>query len=149
MAILYKELTKELIATFYDVYNDLGYGFLERVYQNALYKELCRRGFTCEVQKPIKVYHKGEVVGDYIADIIVDNKIILELKAVNELVEQHECQLINYLKATNIEVGFLFNFGPEPSFIRKVFTVDRKRYNMEMMEEFIDDRISELDREND
>lgn len=89
----------------------MGYGFLERVYQNALYYELLERGFNCKVQYPLKVYYKEYLVGEYVADIIVNDKIILELKACSELCDYHEAQLVNYLKATSIELGLLLNFG--------------------------------------
>ena len=124
---LYKKETDGIIAAFYDVYNALGFGFLERVYQNALFQELCRRGFFCEPQKHIEVYFKGCKVGDYYADILVNEHIILELKAAESLCREHELQLINYLKATNIEVGLLLNFGEQPQFCRKVFANKRKK----------------------
>ena len=123
---LYKEKTDRILSAFYEVYNALGYGFLERVYQNALYQELNRKGFTCEAQKQIKVYYKGKEVGEYYADILVDKCIILELKACDRLCKEHELQLINYLKATNIELGLLLNFGEKPQVRRKVYTNERK-----------------------
>lgn len=95
---LYKEESEEIIGAFYKVYRTLGYGFLERVYQNALFFELQSRGFECKVQHPIQVYYEGRIVGDYVADIIVNDKIILELKAMQELCSAHEFQLINYLR---------------------------------------------------
>lgn len=122
--MLCKEITDQVLSAFYTVYNELGFGFLENVYQNALYRELIRKGLRCEALKPIDVYYKGEVVGKYIADIIVEGKVILELKAVASLTEAHECQLQNYLKATRIEVGLLLNFGHRPEFKRKVFAND-------------------------
>lgn len=108
---LFKEETEDIIGGFYKVYRTLGYGFLERVYQNALYYELLERGFNCKVQYPLKVYYKEYLVGEYVADIIVNDKIILELKACSELCDYHEAQLVNYLKATSIELGLLLNFG--------------------------------------
>ncbi|MBG6061944.1 GxxExxY protein [Flavobacterium sp. CG_9.1] len=124
--ILHEELTKSIIKIFFDVYNELGYGFLERVYQNALYFELKANGFDVEAQKRIKVYYKEIEVGDYYADIIVNDLVILELKAQEYMVEANEFQLINYLKATNCEVGLLLNFGKKPEFIRKVYQNNRK-----------------------
>ena len=124
--ILHEELTKSIIKIFFDVYNELGYGFLERVYQNALYFELNANGFDVEAQKRIKVYYKEIEVGDYYADIIVNDLVILELKAQEYMVEANEFQLINYLKATNCEVGLLLNFGKKPEFIRKVYQNNRK-----------------------
>ncbi|WP_074435110.1 GxxExxY protein [Bacteroides timonensis] len=111
-----------IISAFYDVYNELGYGFIENVYQNALYRELLRRNIPCVAHPKINVYYKEEIVGYYEADIIVYNSVILELKAVNQLSKEHELQLVNYLKATDIEVGLLLNFGPKPEISRKVFS---------------------------
>jgi len=114
--------TKKIIQSFYKVYNTLGYGFLEKVYQNALYIELCNAGFQCQAQYPIQVYYHEQKVGDYYADILVDNNIILELKAAEALCEENEFQLINYLKATDIEIGLLLNFGKKPEFKRKIYS---------------------------
>ena len=126
MDILYKEETDSIIAAFYEVYNALGYGFLERVYQNALFQELTRRGFRCEAQYRIDVFYKGNKVGEYYADILVNERIILELKATESICPEHEAQLVNYLKATRMEVGLLLNFGKKPQFVRKVFNNTRK-----------------------
>jgi len=126
MYLMHKNLTNQIIKTFYDVYNELGHGFLENVYQNALYLELKNRGFYVEAQKQIKVYYKNTQVGVYYADLIIDEVIILELKAAEVIVKEFEFQLINYLKATEIEVGLLLNFGVKPEFKRKVFTNKRK-----------------------
>jgi GxxExxY protein len=119
--MLYKELTSEILKAFYDVYNELGYGFLERVYQKALFYELKSRGFDVEAQRKITVYYKDLPVGDYFADIIVNNAIILELKACDYLTEEFEHQIVNYLRSTHCEVGLLLNFGKKPEFIRKIF----------------------------
>lgn len=121
-----KEIIDTILEEFYRVYNDLGYGFLERVYKNALYFALIDRGLKCETEKRINVYHDGRIVGDYFADIIVEDSIILELKTCEELNPAHEAQLINYLKATKIEVGYLLNFGRKPKFSRKVYSNIRK-----------------------
>lgn len=126
MDLLHKELTNQIIKAFFDVYNDLGYGFLEKVYQNSLFLELKSRGFKVDAQKQIKVYYKGVEVGIYYADIVVNSLVILELKAAEVIVKEFECQLINYLRSTNIEVGLLLNFGPKPEFRRKVFSNERK-----------------------
>lgn len=126
MELLHKSLTDKIINCFYEVYNVLGYGFLERVYETSLFNELTSRGIDCERQKKIEVYYKGDTVGDYYADIIVEEKVILELKASESICEEHEFQLINYLKATNIEVGLLLNFGKKPEIRRKVFANNRK-----------------------
>ena len=122
----HKELTNKVIEAFYSVYNELGFGFLENVYQNALYFELQNRGFKVEPQKAIDVYYQKQLVGKYKADLIINDLIILELKAVDYLVEEHELQLINYLKATDLEVGLLLNFGMKPEIRRKVFDNSRK-----------------------
>jgi len=124
--LLHKELTDVVIACFYRVYNDLGYGFLEMVYQNALYYALIDEGLQCETEKSVKVYHNGRVVGDYRADLLVENCVLLELKASEELNPANEKQLINYLKATEFEVGLLLNFGKTPQVKRKIFSNDNK-----------------------
>lgn len=119
---LHGEITQVIIQAFYKVYNELGYGFLEKVYENALFIELEKTGLYIEKQRRIKVYYENEVVGSYYADLVVDEKVIIELKAAEGLREEHECQLINYLKATEMEVGLLLNFGKSPQFKRKIFT---------------------------
>ena len=126
MDYLYTDETKKILKVFYDVYNELGYGFLEKVYKNALYAELVQQGFNCRKEHPISVYYKGICVGEYYADIIIDERIILELKAVKTILPEHLAQLTNYLRATNAEVGLLLNFGPLPEQKRIVFTNDRK-----------------------
>ena len=123
----HKEVTDKIIQAFYSVYNELGFGFLENVYQNALYFELIDRGFNVEPQKAIDVYYQTRLVGKYKADLVVDDLVILELKAVDYLVPEHELQLINYLKATDKEVGLLLNFGIKPEIRRKAFDNDRKK----------------------
>ena len=107
MELLHKELTDEIIKTFFDVYNELGYGFLEKVYQNSLYIELKSRGFYVEAQKQIKVHYKGTEVGEYYADLIVNDLIILELKAADCIIKDFENQILNYLRGTDCEVGIL------------------------------------------
>ena len=123
---IHKELTEHIIHIFYDVYNTLGYGFVENVYQNAMYFALKDAGFECEAQKDIDVFFKGHKVGSYKADIVVNDLVILELKAVSELNEAHKRQLSNYLKATNVEVGLLLNFGEKPQVKRWIYTNDKK-----------------------
>lgn len=127
MTLLHEEITSEVIRAFYKVYNTLGYGFLEKVYENALAYELGSRGFAVRQQMPIRVYYEGQLVGDYYADLVVGGAVIVELKAADALHPDHEAQLLNYLKATDIEVGLLANFGPKPTFVRKVFTNDLKQ----------------------
>ena len=122
----YKELTEKIISVFYRVYNQLGYGFLEKVYENAMMIDFKVEDISAVAQSPIKVFYRGEVVGEYFADILVEDKVIIEIKATRTLALDHEAQLLNYLKATNIEVGLLLNFGPKPQFKRKVFDNIRK-----------------------
>jgi GxxExxY protein len=127
MQLLHEELTEIIIKAYYNVYNELGYGFLERVYENALIIELEELGLSAKSQHQIKVLYKGRVVGDYFADVLVgsDPSIIVELKATSGIVKDHELQLQNYLKATGTEVGLLLNFGPKPEFIRRVFSANK------------------------
>ena len=126
MNLLHKNITDIILKSYYKVYNNLGYSFLEKVYENALLYELRNHGLDCEKQKPIKVYYEQIQVGEYYADIIVNECIILELKAAESIAEEHEFQLINYLKATEIEIGLLLNFGKNPEFKRKIFTNNKK-----------------------
>jgi GxxExxY protein len=121
-----KELTDAVICCFYTVYNALGYGFLEKVYENSLIHELMKRGISASAQFPIPVYYDKEMVGEYFADVVVEGSLIIEIKAVRNLLPEHEAQLLNYLKATDIEVGLLLNFGPKPEFKRKAFDNERK-----------------------
>jgi GxxExxY protein len=125
---LHSDITKQIIKAYYNVYNKLGYGFLEKVYENSLLIELKKFGLTCEKQRPIEVYYDNENVGLYYADIIVENKVIIELKAVETIIEEHEIQLVNYLKATDIEVGLLLNFGKEVAYKRKVLSNTYKKH---------------------
>jgi GxxExxY protein len=120
------DVTDQVLKAFFKVYNTLGYGFAERVYENALAIELKKSGLQVEKQKDMTVYYEGELVGDYVADIVVNGIVMLELKAVRTLTEDHEAQLLNYLKATPVEVGLLLNFGAIPEHRRKIFDNDRK-----------------------
>ena len=124
--ILHKELSESILKVYYEVYNELGYGFLEKVYQNAMYLELKAQGFKVEAQKQIQVYYKDELVGDFFADLLINDTIILELKACENLLKAHYVQTLNYLKATNIEIGLLLNFGEKPEIKRLIFTNNRK-----------------------
>jgi len=121
MDLLHKEITEKIIKCYYKVYNTLGYGFLEKIYENAFALELQQNGLDVKCHFPIKVYYENKIVGEYYADIVVNNLIIIELKASTCLLEEHECQLINYLRATEIELGLLLNFGKEAEYKRKVF----------------------------
>ena len=124
--LLHKSITDIILKVYYDVYNELGYGFLEKVYQNAMYFELKSLGYKVETQKQIKVYFKEQLVGEYFSDLLVEDKVIVELKATELLMNVHVAQIMNYLKATPIEVGLLLNFGEEPEFKRLIYTNDRK-----------------------
>ncbi|HKJ81190.1 MAG TPA: GxxExxY protein [Ignavibacteriaceae bacterium] len=119
-------MTNKIIGAFYKVYNTLGYGFLEKVYENSLRIELTKLGLKVEQQKNIRVIYEGFEVGDYFVDLIVEDLVILELKAAESICDGHEAQLLNYLRATDKEVGLLFNFGKEAKFIRKVFSNKNK-----------------------
>ena len=122
----HKTLTAAIINIFYKVYNKLGYGFLEKVYENAMMYEFKKAGIPAVSQSPIQVVYEDEVMGEYSADILVDEKIIVELKARKSLILDDSAQLLNYLKATDKEVGLLLNFGPKPEIRRKVFDNSKK-----------------------
>jgi GxxExxY protein len=124
--LLHKSITDAILKVYYEVYNELGSGFLEKVYQNAMYFELKSLGYKVEAQKQIKVYFKNQLVGEYYSDLLVEDKVIVELKATELLMNVHVAQIINYLKSTPIEVGILLNFGEEPEFKRIIYTNDRK-----------------------
>jgi GxxExxY protein len=124
--LLHRNITEAILKVYYEVYNELGSGFLEKVYQNAMYFELKERGYQVEAQKQIKVYFKKQLVGEYFSDLLVEDKVIVELKATEVLMNVHMAQIMNYLKATQIEVGLLLNFGEEPEFKRVIYTNDKK-----------------------
>ena len=107
------DITEKIIGAFFSVHNALGYGFSEKVYENALVIELRKMGLLVAQQPPIVVYYEGEVVGEFFADIIVEDKVIVELKSAKMILKEHEAQILTYLKATSYEVGLLLNFGPE------------------------------------
>ena len=127
--MLYEETTERIIKAFYKVYNTLGYGFLEKVYEKALAIELSKNGFDVVRQMAIDVFYDGDLVGEYYADLVINKSIVLEIKAIETLHPRHANQLVNYLKATEIEVGLLLNFGEKPEVVRKIFTNDRKRHD--------------------
>jgi GxxExxY protein len=126
MELLHKNTTDKILRAFFNVYNKMGYGFSEKVYENSLLIELRKMGLKCERQKPISVYYDEDRVGDYFADIVVSGEVILELKAADSIAPEHETQLFNYLRATDIELGYVLNFGEKPQFKRILFTNDRK-----------------------
>lgn len=120
------DVTDKVLKAFFKVYNTLGYGFAERVYENALTIELRKSGLKVDKQLNLTVYYEGVVVGEYVADAVVNDVVMLELKAVRTLTSDHEAQLLNYLKATPLEVGLLLNFGEKPEHRHKIFDNDRK-----------------------
>ena|SRR5438874_13421131 len=121
------DLTEKIIGVFYQVYNELGFGFLESVYHKAMLVALRALDLHVETKVAVPVWFRGEVIADFEADLMVEGVVLLELKAVQTLVQAHEAQLLNYLRATPIEVGLLMNFGPQPQFKRMAFDNDRKQ----------------------
>jgi GxxExxY protein len=117
---LHKELTEQVIGCSYKVHKELGSGFLEKVYQNALAVELRELGIHFEQEYPLSVYYRGCLVGEYIPDFVIEGKVIVELKAVSDLSAPHEVQLVNYWKATQLRVGLLINFGKSVVVKRRV-----------------------------
>lgn len=128
LPLKHSDVTDKIIAAFYKVYNTLGYGFLEKVYENALAIELRKNHLRAQTQAPITVLYEGETVGEYFADVLVAEAVIVELKAAKTLADEHEAQLLNYLKATSYEVGLLLNFGPKPEFKRRALDNSRKEW---------------------
>jgi GxxExxY protein len=123
----HKDITDKILYAFFKiVYPELGYGFLEKVYENAMLIALQGLGMQVQSQVEIGVYFQGQVVGEYFADLLVEDAVIVELKAAYHISKEHEAQLLNYLRATPYEVGLLLNFGPKPDFCRKVFDNSRK-----------------------
>jgi len=122
----HSELSEKIIKVFYEVHNELGFGFSEKTYRKAMKIALEAIGLKADDEFPIKVYFRGQVISELFADLVVNELIILKLKAVGQIVEEHEAQLLNYLKATKIEVGYVMNFGKSATFKRKVFDNDRK-----------------------
>ena len=122
----HSELTGEIIKAAQNVHNILGYGFLEKVYHNAMMMELDKAGIKAVAEKPVTVYYCDRIAGEYFADIVIEDKVILEIKAVEAINSSHEAQLVNYLKATNIDVGLLLNFGKSLMVKRKIFETARR-----------------------
>jgi GxxExxY protein len=125
--LVHEELTERIIGVYYEVYNELGHGFLESVYQAAMCIALESAGLRVQRQVATPVWFRGQQIGDFRADLLVNDAVLIELKAVAHVDASHEAQLLNYLRATTIEVGLLFNFGPRPQFRRLVFANDRKK----------------------
>ena len=124
--MLHEELTRDIIASFYEVHHDLGHGFLEALYEHAMILSLVARGLAVERQVPVSVHYRGQVMGEFVADLLVAQVVMVELKACRAVEPVHLAQVINYLRATRIEVGLLLNFGPKPQFRRLIMTNDRK-----------------------
>ncbi len=124
--MLHEDITDKIIKSFYIVNNRLGFGFLEKVYENAMVIELRKLGCKVIQQKKIQVFYENEEVGEYYTDLLVDDLVIVELKASERIRKEHETQLINYLKATKAEVGLLLNFGKKAEYSRKIFSNNRK-----------------------
>lgn len=131
---LHSSLTDGIIGTFYDVYNELGHGFLESVYEEAMYRALCQRGFHVGRQIAVPVWFRGEQIGEFRADLLVEHAVIVELKSARALEPAHEAQLLNYLRATEIEVGLLLNLGPRPVVRRLAFSNERKKISVDQRE---------------
>jgi GxxExxY protein len=126
--MLEQELSEQILGAFFKVYRTLGYGFLESVYANSLAIELRRREVEVRREVLADVSYEGAHVGSYKIDLLVGNRIMIEIKSTRLLSAADERQLLNYLKATSIEIGFLFHFGPEPHFRRRIWTNDRKHF---------------------
>lgn len=127
VGLKHAELTDKIIGVYYDVYNELGYGFLESVYEESMVMALREAGLQLERQVAVPVLFRGHQVGDFRADLLVEHKILLELKAARTLDRSHEAQLLHYLRATEVEIGLLFNFGEKPQFRRLLFDNERKK----------------------
>ena len=122
-----QEVTEKIIGVFYEVYNQLGHGFLESVYQQAMMIALSEAGLHVAQQQPITVHFRGKVVGEFRADIVVNSVVIIEIKASKGMESAYEAQIMHYLRATDVEIGLLMNFGPKPEFKRFIYDNDRKR----------------------
>jgi GxxExxY protein len=120
-------LTEKIIGVFYDVYNELGYGFLECVYEESLVIAFQQAGLAANRQVPLPVWFRGHKVGEFRADMMVENSVLLELKSARSLEPAREAQLLHYLKSTDVEIGMLLNFGARPQFRRLIFDNDRKK----------------------
>jgi GxxExxY protein len=128
---LHSEITEKVLGIFFDVYNELGCGFLECVYQQALRIALLQTGLKVAIEVPVPVYFRGEIVGNFRADLVVNDCVLLELKAISAFDPAHEGQLLHYLRATNLEVGLLLNFGPRAQFKRFILENDRKKIRVD------------------
>src|SRR5262249_51839115 len=134
----HSELTDSIIGVFYSVYNELGFGFLESVYRKALKLSLEEKGLRVEAEVPIPVFFRGTNVGDFRADLILNRLVLLELKTAETIVAAHEAQLLNYLRATTLELGLILNFGPKPQVRRLLFDNVRKQLQSQPMGSALD-----------
>jgi GxxExxY protein len=125
--LLHAEITQRVLVTFFEVYNELGAGFLESVYRSALAQALAETRMGVDREVPIDVFFRHAVIGRFFADLVVENRVVVEVKAVRRLAPEHQTQLLHYLRGTAIEVGLLLNFGPRPQFKRLVYSNARKR----------------------
>ena len=126
--LLHSDLTEKVLGVYYDVYNEIGHGFLESVYNNCMFFALTKSAISVRREVPVPVYFRGQDVGQFKADLVVDSSVLIELKAVQALDRSHEAQVMNYLRATELEVGLLLNFGsPKPQFRRIVFENSNKK----------------------
>lgn len=123
----HSELTDLIIGVFYDVYNELGFGFLESVYRNSLRLALIQKGLTVDQEVEVSVFFRGQNVGDFRADLVVNRTILLELKTADRIIPAHEAQVLNYLRSTALEIGLILNFGPKPQVRRLLLDNSRKR----------------------
>ncbi|MCB5224437.1 MAG: GxxExxY protein [Candidatus Cloacimonadaceae bacterium] len=147
ITLLHNDLTETIISCFYSVYNTLGFGFLEKVYENAMLREMEKRGLKAQSQYPIRVFYDGFAVGDYYADIVVEGKVIIELKASASIINDHILQLQNYLKATDFEVGLLLNFGTVPQVRRKEYKNMHKPNLINVLQHNMDSEDLQLNKE--
>jgi GxxExxY protein len=123
----YEEFTHKIIEAAYKVFNELGFGFLESIYKKAMLIELTKNNLRVESEKPLKVYYDNQVVGDFYIDLYIEDKIVFELKSVENLVKQHEVQLVNYLKGLQKYIGLLINFGPFGVDVKRKFRTPKQK----------------------
>jgi GxxExxY protein len=135
---LHSEVTEKILGVFFEVYNELGGGFLESVYQQALKIALVQAGLRVDVEVPVPVYFRGEIVGNFRADLMVDDCVLVELKAVSAFDRAHDGQVLHYLRATRVEVGLLLNFGPKPQFRRFILDNSKKKIRVPLCESVVE-----------
>ena len=122
----FEELTHKIIGCAYNVFNELGFGFLESIYKKAMIIELAKNKLKVEAEKPLKVYYDNQIVGDFFIDLYVEDKVIVELKSVQNLVKEHEVQLVNYLQGLQKDIGLLINFGPSGVDVKRKFRTPKQ-----------------------